>query len=68
MKTTEERKLEQLLTELIERLNDADEGGAEYKFILRQMEGVRRGSQMGGLLMEEYDIGGMRAVRHWSSY
>ncbi len=25
--------------------------------ILRQMDGIRHGSELGGLLMEEYDIG-----------
>jgi hypothetical protein len=29
------------------------------------MEGIRHGSQLGGLLMEEYDMGGISAVNYW---
>ncbi|MGV7215014.1 hypothetical protein [Bradyrhizobium sp. UFLA05-112] len=64
-KTAEEIELETTITDLAYRLQDADEDSAEYKFIERQMEGIRRGSELGGLLMEEYDISGLRAVRHW---
>jgi hypothetical protein len=47
------------------RRKRADEDSAEYKMIMRQMEGIRRGSELGGLLMQEYDMGGMSAVNHW---
>jgi hypothetical protein len=33
--------------------------------IRRQMEGIRRSSELGGLLMEEYDISGIRAAAYW---
>ncbi|MGY8667070.1 hypothetical protein Q3C01_32590 [Bradyrhizobium sp. UFLA05-109] len=65
-KTAEEVELEDIIRELAYRLEDAREGSAEYTMILRQMEGIRHGSELGGLLMEEYDIGGLMAVRHWS--
>lgn len=63
-KTDEEIELEEVVRQLAYRLRDAREGSAEYKMIVRQMEGIR-GSELGGLLMEEYDIGGISAVNHW---
>jgi len=65
-KTAEEIELEDIIRELAYRLEDAREGSAEYKMILRQMNGIQRGSELGSLIMEEYDISGMDAVRHWS--
>ena len=56
-----------LLAELAERLELLDEDGPEYKLVMRQMNGVRRNSRLGSLLMQEYDADGMRAVRHWYS-
>jgi hypothetical protein len=64
-KTDEERELEAILTRLAYRREEVREDGPEYRLIVRQMEGIRRGSELGGLLMEEYDISGMNAVRHW---
>jgi hypothetical protein len=32
---------------------------------VRQMEGIRRGSELSSLLMQEYDMGGLSAVNHW---
>jgi hypothetical protein len=64
-KTDEEHELEAIVARLAYQLEDAREGSAEYKMIERQMDGIRHGSELGGLLMEEYDIGGLRAVRHW---
>jgi hypothetical protein len=64
-KTPEQLELEAILTRLIYRLEEVREGSAEHKMIERQLEGIRHGSELGGLLMEEYDIGGLRAVRHW---
>jgi hypothetical protein len=63
-KTDEELELEEVVRQLAYRLREAREGSAEYKMIVRQMEGLR-GSELGSLLMEEYDIGGIRAVNHW---
>ena len=56
-KTAEELELEEVVRQLADRLDHAREGSAEYKMILRQMDGIRHGSELGGLLMEEYDIG-----------
>src|SRR3954466_7379494 len=61
-KTAEELVLEKIIRDLVERLQDVGEGSAEQKMIERQLEGIRRGSQLGGLLMEEYDMGGMVTV------
>ena len=52
-----ELELEEVVRQLADRLDHAREGSAEYKMILRQMDGIRHGSELGGLLMEEYDIG-----------
>ncbi len=37
----------------------------EYKLIERQLEGIRHGTELGDLLMQEYEMGGMSAVNHW---
>jgi hypothetical protein len=64
-KTAEELELEAIIRRLVDRLQEVREDSAEQRMIERQLEGIRRGSELGGLLMEEYDIGGVRAVRHW---
>ena len=56
------RQLEKLLAQVIERRDAAREDSAKHKMILRQMEGIRHGSELGGLLMEEYDSG---SVSNW---
>jgi hypothetical protein len=61
-KTVEEIELEEIIRQLADRLRFAREGSAAYRMILRQMDGIRHGSELGGLLMEEYDIGG---INHW---
>jgi hypothetical protein len=58
-KTDEEIELEEILIQLDRRLQAAREGSAEHRMILRQMEGIRHGSELGGLLMEEHDSGSM---------
>jgi len=63
-KTDDEIELEEIVRQLAYRFRDAREDSAEYKMIVRQMEGIRR-SELGGLLMEEYDCGGISAVNHW---
>jgi hypothetical protein len=55
-KTDAEIELEEAVRQLAYRLRRAREGSAEYKMIVRQMDGIRHGSELGGLLMEEYDI------------
>jgi hypothetical protein len=64
-KTDEEIALEAIIRDLVERLYVAREDSAEQRFIERQLDGIRHGSELGGLLMEEYDMGGISAVRHW---
>jgi hypothetical protein len=56
-KTDDEIELENILRQLIDRLSETREDSAAYKMIVRQMEGIRHGSELGSLLMEEYDIG-----------
>jgi hypothetical protein len=57
-KCAEEIELIETVRQLAYRLRHAREDSAEYKMIVRQLEGIRRGSQLGGLLMEEVDISG----------
>jgi hypothetical protein len=64
-KTADELELEAIVRDLAERLHVAREDSAEQRMILRQMDGIRQHSELGILLMEEYDIGGLGAVRHW---
>jgi hypothetical protein len=64
-KTDDERQLEAAITDLVERLEAVEEGSAEQKAIERQLDGIRHGSELGGLLMQEVDRDGIRAVRHW---
>ena len=61
-KTAEEIELEDIILQLDARLQDVREGSAAYKMILRQLDGIRHGSELGGLLMEEYDAG---SISHW---
>lgn len=64
-KTAEELELEATIRRLVERLYEVRDGSAEYRMIERVLEGIRHGSELGGLLMQEVDAGGLRAVRHW---
>ncbi|MDD1590662.1 hypothetical protein C7U85_16710 [Bradyrhizobium sp. WBAH42] len=64
-KTAEEIELEDVIRRLVYRLDEVREDSAEARMILRQLEGIRRGSELFGLLMQEYDMGGMSAVNHW---
>ena len=64
-KSAEEIELERIVKRLAYQLHAAKEDSAEQQMILRQMEGIRHGSELGGLLMEEYDMGGLSSVNHW---
>jgi hypothetical protein len=59
-KTAEEIELEDIIWQLDHRLRKAREGSAAQKVILRQLDGIRHGSELGGLLMEEYSRLGRR--------
>jgi hypothetical protein len=61
-KTAEEIELEEIITQLDARLREVREDSAAHKMILRQLDGIRHGSELGGLLMEEYDMSG---GAHW---
>ncbi|MBR0719212.1 hypothetical protein [Bradyrhizobium liaoningense] len=61
-KTAEEIEPEDIIRQLADRLEQAREGGAEHRMILRQMNGIRHDSELGSLLIEEYDIG---AINYW---
>ena len=57
-KTAEDLELEEIVSRLAYQMRQADEDSAEYKMIVRQLEGIRHGSELGGLLMEEVDASG----------
>ena len=61
-KTAEEIALEDTIGDLVYRLKRAREGSAEYKMIERQLTGIFHGSQLGGLIIEEYEMSGTLAV------
>jgi hypothetical protein len=63
-KTAEEIELEDIIRQLAYRFRNARVDSAEEKMILRQMDGIRRGSQLGRLLMEELDMDS-NAVNYW---
>jgi len=60
-----ERELQDIIRRLAYDLLDARDGSAEYRMIERQLDGIRHGSELGYLLMQEYDMGGYSAVDHW---
>ncbi|MGV7216855.1 hypothetical protein [Bradyrhizobium sp. UFLA05-112] len=55
-KTAEEIALEDTIADLVYRLKHTREGSAEYKFIERQLTGIFHGSELGGLIIEEYEM------------
>jgi len=55
-KTAEELELEAIVADLAYRLQHARWGSAEYRMIERQVRGVKRGSQLGCLIVEEYEM------------
>jgi len=57
-KTSEELELIEITRRLADGLRVAAEDSAEQKMIRRQLEGIRRGSEFGGILMDEVDCTG----------
>ena len=57
-----EEGLEATIKTLVDRLNDAREDSAEYKTIIRQLVGIRDFSQLGGLIIEEYEMSALLAL------
>lgn len=53
-----ERELERIIEQLTLRLKLAREGSAEWRMIIRQLEGVRNGSLLAEQILEEYDYWG----------
>jgi hypothetical protein len=56
--TPEDDELEATIGRLFDRLEDAREGSAEYRMIVRQLKGLREGSEVGSLIFEEFSLNG----------
>lgn len=56
--TPEDDELEDTIGDLFYRLKRAREGSAEYKMIVRQLKGLQKGSEIGGLIFEEFGMNG----------
>ena len=52
----EAERLGDIVSDLAYRLRQSREGSAEYRLLYRQLDGIRRGSQLGALIVEEYQI------------
>ena len=53
-----EQELENIIATLAYRLSLAREGSAEYRMIVRQLDGIRDRSQLAEQIMEEYGYWG----------
>jgi hypothetical protein len=53
-----EVELEQVIERLTDRLAAAREGSAEWRMVVRQLEGVRNSGQLAEQILEEYDYWG----------
>ena len=62
--SNEMHELQDTIMQLHARYRAAPADSAEERMIRRQMEGIRRSSELGGLLMDEYDMAAGRP--HWS--
>jgi hypothetical protein len=49
-----ERELGTLISELVHRYIQARDGSAEQRMVLRQLGGLRRTSEVAGLIIEEH--------------
>jgi hypothetical protein len=54
---TSEETLEATIGQLVERMETAREGSAEWRMVVRQLDGLRR-SQLAEQIMEEYGYWG----------
>ncbi|CUU15692.1 hypothetical protein ACT4MK_32055 [Bradyrhizobium barranii] len=50
-------ELEELIRDVLYRLNDVREGSAEYRMIVRQLKGLRECSELGRLIFEGFAMG-----------
>jgi hypothetical protein len=55
---TEEQELEEIVADLAYRWLCARWDSAERRFIERQVDGIKHGSELGGLIVEEYEMAG----------
>ena len=53
---TEEEELEATIRTLVYRLDDAREGSAEHRMIIRQLQGIRDFCQLGRLIIEDFEM------------
>ena len=53
-----DEELEATIRRLVDRLNAAREGSAEYRMIVRQLVGIRKTSELGGLIIEGHELYG----------
>ena len=53
-----EQELENIISDLAYRRKHTDEDSAEYKMIMRQLEGIRREGYLAARILEEYEYGG----------
>jgi hypothetical protein len=54
--TIEADAFEDTVSELVYRLQIAREGSAEYRMIERQLICIRHGSELGGLIIEGFEL------------
>ena len=52
-------ELEATIRQLFYRMDDTREGHAEHKMIVRQLIGLREGSEVGRLILEEFNMIGI---------
>jgi hypothetical protein len=60
--TDEDLELEATINRVMDRVGDVREGSAEYRMIVRQLIGLREGSQLGRLIFEEFTMSGDRRL------
>ena len=53
-----EQELENIISDLAYRRKHTDEDSAEYKMIMRQLEGIRREGYLAARILEEYEYWG----------
>ena len=46
-----------MIRTLVRRLDAAREGSAEHRMVVRQLIGIRDFSELGGLIIEEFEMG-----------
>jgi hypothetical protein len=59
----DEEELERIIADLIEQKHAAEEGSAEYHFVMRQLSGLRFTRELAGPIMEELDPFGWGATQ-----